>query len=101
LVAALRWLRDLDGDGNGVGATVVLTFVPNWQLPALPKLDLATAKGRHWRSRSALVWAALWAYQRFFGVNVCAGVDCFLQLEARSWWGTDLAQAAILLTLLP
>jgi hypothetical protein len=74
MVATLRWLRDLAGDGNGVGATVADDLCSNWQLPALPKLDLATAKGRASAIAIGAVLGCMWAYQAFLRVNVCAGV---------------------------
>jgi uncharacterized membrane protein YfcA len=78
---------------------LLLTFVPNWQLPALPKLDLATAKGRALAIAIGAVLGCVVGISSVSSGSMFALVlIAFFQLEARKLVGTDLAQAAILLT---
>lgn len=76
-----------------------MTFAPTWELPTLPKLDLETMQGRI----SAIVMGAVLGC--IVGLtSVSSGsmfalvLIAFFQLDAKKLVGTDLAQAAILLS---
>ncbi|MBW4444727.1 MAG: sulfite exporter TauE/SafE family protein [Plectolyngbya sp. WJT66-NPBG17] len=78
---------------------LLMTFAPQWELPALPKLDLDTVSGR----ASAIVIGAILGC--IVGLtSVSSGsmfalvLIAFFQLDTRKLVGTDLAQAAILLS---
>ena len=78
---------------------LLMTFAPAWELPTLPKLDLDTQTGRG----SAIALGAILGY--IVGLtSVSSGsmfalvLIAFFQLDAQKLVGTDLAQAAILLT---
>ncbi|MGI0492495.1 sulfite exporter TauE/SafE family protein [Alkalinema pantanalense CENA528] len=78
---------------------MLLTFAPEFQLPDLPKIDLSTVYGKAF---SVLIGALLGCIVGLTSVSSGAMfalvLVMFFQLDARKLVGTDLAQAAILLT---
>ncbi|MBD1855018.1 MULTISPECIES: sulfite exporter TauE/SafE family protein [Leptolyngbya] len=116
-VATLHWLRqfgevNLDSillhligyaillvTATALVQLLLMTLAPAWELPTLPKLDLETQTGR----MSAIALGAILGY--IVGMtSVSSGsmfalvLIAFFQLDAQKLVGTDLAQAAILLT---
>ncbi|HEY9642904.1 MAG TPA: sulfite exporter TauE/SafE family protein [Coleofasciculaceae cyanobacterium] len=78
---------------------LLLILAPQFQLPALPKLDLETLAGKIW---AIAIGAALGCVVGLTSVSsgsmfALVLIACF-QLEARKLVGTDIVQAAILLT---
>ncbi|XGV98344.1 MAG: sulfite exporter TauE/SafE family protein [Leptolyngbya sp. BL-A-14] len=77
---------------------ILLTVAPDWQLPALPKFDLATWQGRSLTiAIGALLGCIVGLTSVSSGSMFALVLVAFFQLDARKLVGTDLAQAGILL----
>ena len=77
---------------------LLLTIAPNWQLPTLPKFDLATLQGRSLTIAIGAVLGCIVGLTSVSSGSMFALVlIAFFQLDARKLVGTDLAQAGILL----
>ncbi|UBF30599.1 sulfite exporter TauE/SafE family protein (plasmid) [Kovacikia minuta CCNUW1] len=77
---------------------LLLTFAPTMQLPAPPKLDLATWWGRSLTVAIGLILGCVVGLTSVSSGSMFALVMiAFFQLDTRKLVGTDLAQAAILL----
>lgn len=78
---------------------LLLIFAPQFQLPALPKLNLETRPGRGW---AVLIGAILGCVVGMTSVSsgsmFALVLIAFFQLDAQKLVGTDLVQAAILLS---
>jgi hypothetical protein len=78
---------------------LLLTFVPKLSLPTLPKFNLNTAKGRALAiAVGALLGGVVGLTSIASGSLFALVLIAFFQLDTRKLVGTDLAQAAILLT---
>lgn len=78
---------------------LLMTFAPDWKLPTLPKLDLQTVHGRGSAIAIGAVLGCIVGLTSVSSGSMFALVLIALfQLDARRLVGTDLAQAAILLT---
>lgn len=77
---------------------LLLTFVPNLQLPSLPKFDLKTTSGRVLTMSVAAVLGCMVGLTSVSSGSLFALVlISFFQLDSRKLVGTDITQAAILL----
>ncbi len=78
---------------------LLMTFAPSLQLPSLPKLDLTTFQGRGVAIAIGAILGCLVGLTSVSSGSLFALVlIAFFQLDARKLVGTDLVQAAILLT---
>ena len=78
---------------------LLMTFAPAWELPTLPKLDLETVGGKISAIGIGSVLGCVVGLTSVSSGSMFALVlIAFFQLDAKKLVGTDLAQAAILLT---
>lgn len=78
---------------------LLLVFAPKLELPTLPKLDLATTAGRIWTIAIGAVLGCVVGLTSVSSGSMFALVlIAFFQLDARKLVGTDIFQAAILLS---
>lgn len=78
---------------------LLMTFAPAWELPSIPKLDLETLKGRVLAIAIGAILGCIVGLTSVSSGSMFALVlIAFFQLDAKKLVGTDLAQAAILLT---
>jgi uncharacterized protein len=78
---------------------LLMTFAPSFQLPSLPKLDLTTVPGRAVAIAIGAVLGCVVGLTSVSSGSLFALVlIAFFQLDARKLVGTDLSQAAILLS---
>jgi uncharacterized protein len=115
-IAALHWMQDqwIDLDslllrllgivilfitGISLIQLLLLIFAPQWQFPALPKVNLASWSGRGWAIAIGAVLGGMVGMTSVSSGSMFAlALIAFFQLDARKLVGTDLAQAAILLS---
>ena len=116
-VSILHWIRqtsglDLDAvllrligmailavTGIAIVQMLLLIFAPRFQLPALPKLDLETLKGKIWTIAISSILGCIVGLTSVSSGSLFALVlIAFFQLDARKLVGTDIFQAAILLS---
>jgi hypothetical protein len=84
---------------SALAQLLLLTFVPNLQLPSLPKFDLTTKSGRVLTMSIAAVLGCMVGLTSVSSGSLFALVlISFFQLDSRKLVGTDITQAAILLT---
>lgn len=78
---------------------LLLIFAPQFQLPALPRLDLETGIGRSWAiAIGAILGCVVGMTSVSSGSMFALVLIAFFQLDAQKLVGTDLVQAAILLS---
>jgi len=85
--------------GMAIVQMLLLIFAPQLQLPALPKLDLDTLKGKVWTIAIGTILGCIVGLTSVSSGSMFALVlIAFFQLDARKLVGTDIFQAAILLS---
>jgi uncharacterized protein len=78
---------------------LLLIFAPQLQFPAFPKLNLETLKGRIWTiAIGAILGCVVGLTSVSSGSMFALVLIAFFQLDARKLVGTDIFQAAILLS---
>lgn len=83
----------------GIGQLFIKAFFPDFELPQLPKFDLNTCLGRiQTMSVGAILGAMVGITSVSSGSLFGMVLIAFFQLDSRKLVGTDLAQAAILLS---
>lgn len=85
--------------GIAIVQMLLLIFAPQLRLPALPKLDLETLQGRIWTIAIGSILGCIVGLTSVSSGSLFALVlIAFFQLDARKLVGTDIFQAAILLS---
>ncbi len=83
---------------SALAQLLLLTFIPNLELPSLPKFDLKTTSGRVLTMGVAAVLGCMVGLTSVSSGSLFALVlISFFQLDSRKLVGTDITQAAILL----
>jgi uncharacterized protein len=109
LLASLSFFVGILVGLTGIGGTSLITpmlilvfqliFAPQFQLPAPPKINLETLSGKSWAiAIGAILGCVVGLTSVSSGSMFALVLIAFFQLDAQKLVGTDLVQAAILLS---